>query len=245
MIEVASVYNDVVFDSANAAENGQLNFEKFNRLSKRAELRMLDYLTSDITSQVLPMLGASQKNTDWLSFLITEYPIQVQNGSITRPENYYGYESMVLLGDYSNSRDCDDTEESDEDDTPVVEGCNTTIELLGAAQFTLRCTSYIEGLKPSFTKPIAKQVGKTFKFMPQDMGSIKLTYTRYPVFAKIVSKPDPIFNDEIIDEDLSTNYEYDDSARQLLIYFITQEYAVGTREQALLQANQLEGKGAR
>lgn len=243
-IPVKEIYEDVALDSANTSENGQLGFQMFNRLSKRAELRMLDYLTSDIANQIPPILGNSQKNTDWISFLITPFPAQVINGAITRPADYYGYDSMVLLGNYQGLKNCDDTEENEDEETAVVTGCNTTIQLLGSAQFALRCTSFVEGLKPSFTNPIAKQVGRTFEFMPTDMGSVKLQYVRYPIFAKIVAKPDPIYNDEVIDEDASTNYEYDDSARQLLIYWITQEYGIHTREQALLQANQLEGKTA-
>lgn len=234
MLSVKSIYEDVALDNANTAENGQLSFSMFNRISKRAELKMLDYLTSDINNQAPPMLGSSQKNTDWVSFLITEYAAQVQNGKITRPANYYGYESMELLGNYTLPVDCEDEETTDSN------GCNITIELLGSSQFTMRCTSYIEGLKPSFTKPIAKQVGKDFYFMPIDTGSVKLQYIRYPIFAKIVSTLDTTYNDEVIDEAASTNYEYDNSARSLLIYWITQEYAIHTRERALMEVNQLE-----
>lgn len=235
MISVKSVYEDVALDTVDSATNGNLDFETFNRMSKRGELRLMDFLTGDVENIKPPTPYTTEKLKGWLSPFITPYPAQIKNGKIDKPENYYGFENFYLLGTYNIQSAC--YEEVDNQ-----EGCNTSIELLDGNKFYQRCNTFIEGLKPSFLKPIAKEVGNTFEFLPKDLGSLILEYIRYPKFAKIVSKIDPIYNDEVVDENLSTNYEYDESMRELLIYFITQSFGVKVREQALLQANELQGK---
>ena len=235
MIPVKSIYNDVALDTVDSDTNGNLDFETFNRMSKRAELRLMDFLTGDVDGVKLPAPYSTLKIKDWLSPFITPYPVQIKNGKIDKPEGYYGFENMYLLGTYNVQSSCYEEVESDE-------GCNTSIELLDGNKFYQRCNTFIEGLKPSFLKPIAKEVGNTFEFLPKDLGSIILEYIRYPKFAQIVGGIDPIYNDEVIDENLSTNYEYNENMRELLIYFITQSFGVKVRETALLQANELQGK---
>lgn len=240
MIKVSEIYDDVALDCVNSYENGELSYSMFNRLSKRAELRMLNYLSGDIENIKPPMPYNNQLLKDILAPFIEKYFAQVLGGIITRPKDYYSFDSMVLLGDYAVQSNCDD------DNTDVVQGCNTTIYVLSSDVFDMRCKTYIEGLSPSFKKPITKQVGRNFEFMPVDIGSVVLQYIRYPKFAKIVVSPNrDVYNNEVIDEALCIDYEYDEFAREMLIFWITQEYGVSSREQALLQANQLEGKSAR
>lgn len=237
MIPIQTIYEDVALDNVNTAENGNLSYAMFNRISKRSELRMLDFLSGDVENLKPPMPYTSQKVKDWLAPFITPYPKQVEKGKITRPEDYYSYENMYRLGN-GDTTECGD-EEVGED------GCNTPIELLDGKKFTTRCQTFIEGLKPSFKKPIAQAVGRTFEFLPKDLGSITLEYVRYPVFGRIVTKMDTARNDEIIDTLASKNYEWDEYARELLVYFITDTFAIHTRETALKQQNQATGKTVR
>lgn len=239
MITIASVYDDVVLDNVNAAENGNLGLLMFNRLSKRAENRVFDYLTGDIENIKPPTPYSDQKLKDILAPFIVKYSTQVVDGKITRPTDYYTYDSLVLLGNYKIQ--APDEDENDEYE-PEPDGSNTTIDILGSSQFDLRCTTYIEALKPSFTKPIARMVGKEIEFMPKDMGSVELTYIRYPVYGKIVPKIDTLYNTEVVDEALSTNYEYDEFCRELLVYFITDTFAIHTREKALKETNMVTQK---
>ncbi len=238
MLSISSVYNDVALDAVNSAENGQLSYKKFNRLSRRAELKMLNYLGGDIENMKPPIPYDNQLLRDILAPMVTPYPVQVVSGKITRPIDYYSFDSMVLLGNYQAEIEC-------EEESEIVEGCNTVIEVLDSSTFDLRCKTFIEGLEPSFNKPIAKMVGREFQFMPVDLGSVRLQYVRYPIFGIIVSKLDTVYNEQVVDEALSTNYEYDEFARDLLVYYIVKEFGVGTRETALLQANELNGKSAR
>jgi len=235
LISVKSVYEDVALDTVDSATNGNLDFETFNRMSKRAEIRLMDFLSGDVNNIKPPFPYDSSKIKEWLSPFITPYPVQIKNGKITKPDDYYGFENAYLLGTYNTQTSCFEEVEQEE-------GCNTPIELLDGDKFYQRCNTFIEGLKPSFTKPISKEVGNTFEFLPKDMGSIVVEYIRYPKFGKIVSNIDPVYNDEVIDETLSTDYEYKESMRELLIYFITQSFGVKVREAALLQANELQGK---
>lgn len=233
---IKTIYDDVALDNVNTAENGNLDFAMFNRISRRAELRMIDFLSGDIENQKPPMPYTSQKDKDWLAPFITQFPQQVTGGRITRPVDYYGYENMYRLGSGDQAACGDDIAEN---------GCNTPIELLDGRKFYTRCETFIEGLNPSFKKPIAKAVGKDFEFLPADLGSIMLEYVRYPVFGKIVVAQDTVHNDQIIDEANSTNYEWEEYARELLVYFITDTYSIHTREQALKQFNQATAKTVR
>lgn len=231
MILISSIYNDVALDNVNSAENGSLSFQMFNRLSRRGELRLLDFVTGGINNDVEMMPFTIQKDLDYTSQFIKKFTGQVADGKITRPEDYYLYQNLYLLGDYAQGIECG------EDDEIVNDGCNQPVELLEGSKFYMRCNTFIEGLQPSFTKPIVKQVGKDFEFLPRDIGSVSLEYVRYPMFGKIVPKMDTIHNDEIIDEALSTNYEWEEYARELLVYFITDTFAIHTREKALKEQN--------
>lgn len=236
MIDVISVYQDSARDNSNKNENGYFPYEMFNRISRRAELRLIDYLSGDVEGVRPPIHDSNQKNRDWLSPFIETYKGNVEGGKIDRPANYYGYDNMYVLGVYDKTANCETQQEDDD------AGCNTQITLLPRQSFYNRCNTFITGLKPSFEKPIAKLVGKRFEFMPRDLGSIALEYIRYPKFASIVSKTDPVYNDVIADPDKSQNYEWDEFARELLVWFITDTFAIHTRDQALKQQNSITSK---
>ncbi len=227
MLDIKTVYDDVVKDTANADQNGQLSYQMFSRLSRRAELRLLDYLSGGVENERLPIPWVSQKNKDWLSPLIKKYSTQVTNGIIDRPSDYYLYEDFYRLGSKANE-DCDDDEATDD--------CNTPIELLDGQQYYMRCRTFIEELKPSLDKPIAKLVGNKFEVLPKDLGSVELEYIKMPVFGSITGKIDPIYNDEV--PDVVVDYTWDERSRPLLIWFIVDEFSNHTREQGIKQFNQ-------
>lgn len=221
-LSIVSVFDDVVKDTANADQNGQLTYAQFSRLSKRAELSLLDWLTGGVTNERLPIPWVSQKNKDWLSPFITKLKTQVVNGVIERPADYYQYENFYRLGS-SVAADCDD------EDIPTEE-CNTPIEILDGAKYYDRCQTYIEELKPSLKKPISKQIGEEFEVMPKDLGSVCLEYIRLPKFGRITGKPDPLYNDEI--PDIIEDYEWTEFARPFLIFFITDFFTNKVREKS-------------
>jgi hypothetical protein len=159
----------------------------------------------------------------------------VTDGKMPRPADYYSFENLSTIGSYRDEL-CGDP--------VVIEGCNTPIELVDGQIFESRCQTHIESLKPK-NKPIAKLVGMNFEFAPADMGSVKLNYKRVPVFGKILVKHDPVYNEDVPDTDTSTNYEWPEFARRMLVWFISQQYGVANREQALTQQLQVEGKTVR
>lgn len=226
-LSIVEIYDDVVKDTANADQNGQINYAMFSRLSRRAELRLLDWLSGDVANERMPAPWVTQKNKDWLSPFIKKYPTQVINGFISRPSDYYLYEDFYRIGS-KVSDSCDDED--------LVDECNTPIEMLDGQQFYERCRTYIEELKPSIYKPITKLVGDKFELRPKDLGSVELEYIRIPVFGSITGIVDPVFNDEV--PDVIVNYEWDERSRPLLVWFIVDEYSNHTREQALKQFNQ-------
>lgn len=229
MLDIKTVYDDVVKDTANADQNGQLSYQMFTRLSRRAELRMLEWLSGPIDGNPnMPAPWKTQKNKDWLSPLIKKYPAQVVNGTIDRPSDYYLYEDFYRIGSKSDA-DCDD-------DVIVTDDCNTPIELLDGQQYYQRCRTYIDELKPSLDKPIAKLVGNKFEVLPKDLGSVELEYIALPVFGSITGKVDPIYNDEV--PDVVVNYSWDERSRPLLIWFIVDEFSNHVSSQSMKQFNQ-------
>lgn len=229
MIDSISIHQDLVLDNANKDQNAALSYAQFNRISWRAQLSMIDYLTGNIKVENAPSPPSNQKNRDLLAPLIKKYPVQVVGGIITRPDDYYMYDNAYKLNGRLIS-DCDD-------DNISRQECDTPIEILSGDKFKVRCNTYIDELKPSFLKPIVKMVGKTFEFLPSDLGSIVLEYVRYPVRATIVTKLDPVYNDQVPDTALTTHFEWDEFARELLLWFMTDQFANSIREQALKTFN--------
>lgn len=235
-LNVNDIYLDVE-DRINQPENGQLSYARFNRFSWLAQLKFIDWLSGNLDGVTVPEPYASQKSKDWLSPFITPFPTNVANGKITKPSDYYGYENMYLLGNYITESDCENEEEIDS-----ATKCNTVITLLDGAAFNKRCETFIEGLQPSFTKPIAKLVGNNFEFNPTDLGSITLEYIRYPRKAVLNTKEDTVFNDLVYDPATSIDFEWPEFARNTLVWFIADYFYDFTREQAGKQANIATGK---
>lgn len=226
-ISILEVYDDVVKDTANADQNGQLSYAQFSRISRRSEILLLDWVSGGVTNERLPIPWVSQKNKDWLSPLITKYPKQVVDGVIEKPADYYQYENFYRLGSKTNA-DCEDDDEPKDD-------CNTPIEILDGNQFYERCHTYIDELKVSLDKPICKMVGDDIEVAPKDLGSVVLEYIRLPKFGRITGKNDPVYNEEV--PDIVEDYEWSEFARPFLIWFITDMYSNKTREQAAKQFN--------
>ncbi len=209
----------------------------FNRFSWIAQLKLIDWLSGDVADQVPPQPYLSQKNKDWLAFLITKFPTQVVNGLIDKPEDYYQFENFYVLGNKVNG-DC-------EEDENKSDGCNQPIELLDGSKFYTRCNTDIEELKPSFEEPICKEIGKNFEVLPTDLGSVTLEYIRYPKRAILNTKEDTVFNDLVYDAATSEDFEWPEFAREILVWFICDSFSNRTREQALKTFNTMTGKTTR
>ena len=225
MLNSISIYKDVL-DNIAENENAHLSIPMFNRLSKRAENKILDWLTGN--ADIIPA-PPFQKNKDWISGFINKVPAQVTDGSIPKPEDYYYYDNFYRIGSKVESS-CDEDE--------VPEMCNTPIEILDGQQYYVRCRTYIDEKKPSFTKPISKLVGNTFEVLPNDLGSVVLEYVRIPVYGEVRVIHDNIYNEDVPDPATSINYEWSEGVRELLIWFISDGFSNYTREQALKTFNQ-------
>lgn len=230
MINAIEIFDDVAKDNVNTNENGTLGIDRFNRMSKRAELRMIDWLSGDVANEQPPAPYLSQKNKDWLQHLITPHSAHAQDGKITIPSDYYQYENMFRIGSKVES-DCE-SEEAEE-----IDQCDTPIDLLDGQQFNRRCKTHIKSKQPSIVKPIAKMINGKIEFRPKDVGSVTLEYIRLPKFGLVGKKTDTVYNTEVPDVTTTQNYEWPEGLREVLIWFITDTFALHTREQALKQAN--------
>lgn len=235
MLNVIEVYEDCA-DQINVQENGQFDYATFNRFSWRAQLRLLDWLSGDISGRVPPEPYLTQKNADWLIPFMSKYPTNVSNGIITRPDDYYLWQKMSLLR--GNFEDCNE-------DIDAVLIPDKVVTLLGIDKFDPRANTYIKLLKPSFDNPIAQQVGKTFEIYPKDVGSAVLYYIRYPAKAEIKTTIDTLYNQEIPDVNNSVNFEWDEGSRETLVWFIVDLFSNRERERALKETNLLTGKNSR
>lgn len=238
MIDSNDIFLDVL-DRINEPENGYITNDRFNRYSWLSQLLCIDWISGDVSNITPPIPYLAQKNRDYLSPFITPFSAQVEGAKVTKPANYYVWENAFLLGNYNVDQDC----ENDEDE--ISDGCNIPIELLSGDEFFYRCDTFIEGLQPSFSKPICKEVGNTFEFLPKDLGSITIEYIRYPIRSKRAVKLDTQYNEEVYDEANSIPFEWPEYARSLLVWFIADMFANFTREQALKQFNSASGKTVR
>ena len=248
MINVNDIYLDTL-DRINESDNGQLSIDRFNRYSWIAQLNMLDWLSGDISAktpatrysaqQSTPEPYETQKDKDWLSPFITPYPVQVVQGKIAKPPDYYQFENMYLLGQFNEQTNCI------EQITATGVNCNTSIELLDGDKYTDRCETYITRLQPSFVRPISKLVGNNFIFNPTDLGSITLEYIRYPKRATLKTVLDPVYNNQVYDPVNSVDFEWGEYARSILVWFIADLYFNFTREQSGKQFNEATGATVR
>jgi hypothetical protein len=234
MIPVTDIYDDAN-DLINAEENGSFGYSLFNRFSWKGQLRLMEWLSGDISVREPPEPYLSQKNRDWLAPFVKKFPTNVVNGIITWPSDYYLYQDLYLLRGI--------TEDCEEGEQMIVE--NKPVTVLSNDKFYKRANTFIDGLKPSQDKVIGKQVGKTFEFDPSDAGSVCLEYIRYPVKAKIVTKFDSVYNEDVPDLPNCINFEFDEYARELLVWFIADSFANRYRESALKQTNTVTGKTIR
>lgn len=234
MISADDIYKDVL-DRINDNENGAMTNNQFNRYSWLGQLACLDWVSGDISGIVPPEPYRTQKNRDYLSPFIVPFPVQVVNGKITKPSDYYTWENAYLLGNYNAT-------EIECDEDVVADGCNIAIELLSGDAFYNRCNTFIIGLKPSFLKPICKEVGNEFEFLPKDLGSITLEYIKYPIRSKRAVKLDSQYNEEVYDDTNSIGFDWPEFARPVLTWFIADLFFNYTREQAGKQFNAATGK---
>lgn len=240
-MDIISIYEDAARSRANKDENGYWDYTMFNRDMQIASNRVLDYITGDSSNQNLPISYSTQKAKDFIAFLITKYSAPIVNGVIERPANYYHFDNLFILS-LKNQEGCE-TDDTDCDmDTPIEEVIQTPVEMLDGQQFYVRSQTYIKGLKPSPQKPICKMVGNTIEFLPKELGSCTLEYIRYPIAGTIVSAEDPIYYNDVASPTLSTNSEWPEWARQIILYFLVQGFATHISETALFQMNEAMGK---
>lgn len=234
MIPFSSIFQDV---QDQMLAQGDIPISLFNRTSKISELRFIDWITGNITGNQPPEPYTTQKVKDYAAVFIKKFETHIQGNTIDRPADYYGYENMYTLATYTQPEDCED----DEQTTPT-EIVKTPITLLDGGQFTERSRTYIDELKPTFKAPIAKMVGKQIEFLPVDLGSMCLEYYRNPVFAQGVVTLDTTFNQEVVDDNASTPYEWDEKARPILVWFIVDLLSNRNSNRAKKEFNSATGK---
>lgn len=234
-MDVNSVYLNVM-DRVSPEMNGSLGIQEYNRYSKLAELRLMEWLTGNISGQPgYPEPYSTQKVKDFLSPFIATDKKQVENGIADKPDNYYMWERAAVIGDRLDEL-CGDP--------VIITGVDTPIELLDSATFDARSQTHIKSLSPSIRKPICKLVGDSILCLPKDLGSIAIEYKRYPVFGQLKVTIDQVYNNEVVDVAGSTPYEWGEYARELLVFFIVEQYPIKTRETAVQQQQQLVRKTA-
>lgn len=236
MFTIIELYN-AVNDKVRPDENGSISLTSFNIKNKAAGLNLLDYITGDVEGVKPPEPYLTQKNRDWLAWLIKKYPAQVSNGVMQRPADFYRFESLKVIGSYLDENDCGEV--------AIVHNADTPIDLLDSQAFDQRQITHIKSLRPSANKPIAKMTEDGFEFAPKDLGSVKLEYVHMPVFGEIKVKHDPVYNEDVPDDANSINPSWPDFAFNLLVWFISRAYGVGNRERSLQEQLQVEGKSVR
>jgi len=238
MITIKSVFDDVRF--LIGKENGYISISDFNRLSKMAEDRLLDWITGRVEGNILPIMYINQKDKDYVSPFITPYKTSLVDGKITKPADYYTYENLFALIVEDIICDEDDVECGSNDD--VAEITKVPVKLLDGDQFVSRLTSRIDGLRPTDKKPIAKEVGNYFEFAPNALAGVVLEYIRYPKYGVAVGMIDQIYNEEVINEGASTDYEWGEYAHKFLVQIIVDLFINSVRDTAMKSFNDTTSK---
>lgn len=242
-MDIISLYEDWARDAVNKDENGPASYEMFNRVILRASTRLLNFLTGGTSGTDMPLTYSTEKAKGFISFLITPYKQQVIDGVMKKPDDYYSFENLQSMSLKDNG--CGPDKGCDDDTNGENEIVYAPIELLDGQQFTVRSSTSIELLKP-INKPIAKEVGDNFEFLPLSIANVKLEYVRYPVAGQIKWIPDTVYNDLIADPATSIDTEWPEWAREMLIFFMTDSFANKTNQQSLKQNNiltaQIPGK---
>lgn len=237
MINVNELYLSTL-DKINEDSNGQMTNDRFNRYLWLAQLRTQDWLSSDVANILPPTMYTAQKDRDWLSIFITKFPVNVDGGFVTKPDDYNLWENAYLLGNYNKlPEDCEDE--------IAVNDCNMPIELLSGDEFFYRCNTFIEGLEPSLAKPICKEIGNKFEFLPRDLGSITIEYIRYPIKARRGVINDPVYNQEVYDPLTSEDLEWSPFAEDVISWFIADMFFNFVSNQAGKTFNVMSGKTVR
>lgn len=242
-MDIISLYEDWARDAVNKDENGPAEYEMFNRVVNRASNRLLNFLTGGTDGRTPPFSYDVEKAKGFISFLITPYKQQVIDGLMPKPADYFAFENLQIMK--LKETGCEDPKGCDDETNDVNEIIFTPVDLLDGQQFTERARTDIELLKPK-NKPIAKEIGNNFEFLPTDVGNAKLEYIRYPIPGTVNSVHDNTYNDEIADPATSIDCEWGEWARELLIFFMTDAFANKTSQQSLKQNNiltaQIPGK---
>lgn len=242
-MDIISLYEDWARDSVNKDENGTADYEMFNRVVLRASTRLLNYLTGGTDGEAPPFSYDVEKAKGFIAFLITTYKQQVVNGIMPKPDNYYSFENLYTMA--LKETGCEEPKDCDDENNGVNEIIYREVDVLDGQEFNVRAGTNIELLKPK-NKPIAKEIGKNFEFLPIDTGNARLDYIRYPIAGTVNSVPDPTYNDQIADPATSIDCEWGEWARELLIFFMTDSFANKTSQQSLKQNNiltaQIPGK---
>lgn len=242
MIDVLSIYEDVIKDAIVADQNGDLTIAMFNRLSRRAELRLIDWLSGDPAAQQPPEPWLSQKNKDYLSLFITQKKDVVKDAKINWPSDYYRFEDLYRIGLVMQSQ-CEDDDELEDEKPPVSDDKTTPITILDSSAFNERLRTFIKADMPTMEYPIGKFVGKEIEVYPKDLGNVCLEYIRYPKFASISKEIDPEYNVPVAKK--VDDYEWDEWAREPLIWFITDLFANRTSNNNLKEMNTITKKTVR
>ena len=234
-ININSLYLDVL-DDLNKNENGYMSVVQFNRYVKRAGLDMLKVLTGEMpVSQNMPMPFDTQKLKDYLYQFFEQFETV---GDFVLPSNYYNWQYLYKLG-VSSVADCE---------TGVitkVDPKDKPIPILSEDDFNGRKNSFIEGLQPTGKSPIAcittlNGNQKGVKVAPTNSGSIRLVYVRYPIYGELKTVLDTTFNQPVYDPATSIDCEFNDYARNYLVWNISGKFLTHIREQGAKQLNMAE-----
>lgn len=235
-MDVNSLFLDFC-DRAAPEMNGTVTYSKFNRMLRLAGLRLLGWLTGSIANEPgYPEPYTSLKIKNLLSPYLVTRKFQVENGIVEKPmDEFYMWERAAIIGSRKDEL-CGDP--------VIISGVDTDIELLDSAAFDYRANTHIKSLKPSGKKPICKEVGNEWHFLPVDLGSIAVEFKKYPIWGEIRTTIDPVYNVEIYDPVNSIQCEWQEGVRDALLFFLLEQVPVGTRESALQQQVQAVGKKA-
>jgi len=232
---------DIIYQRCQALSNksavgGWLNPTDFNNYANMASL--------SVVNQLFAQFQRTQKISDVIKPLVKRKQtwINSSTGILQFPSDYLYF---LSLRTYKRDKylevikECGETPPTIKDFAGIPQ---IPIKLIDSDKLAVLNQS--EKYTPNYEYPYAEETLSGFHIYPLDLGYALFTYLKQPAEVIWAYTTDPIYGLPIYDAANSVDFEYDDTAANMLVMEICKHFGIEIRDAELSQAtSQLEATG--
>lgn len=234
-VSVDTIYKRVQALSAKSSVGGWLDPAQYNEYANMASL--------SIINQQFQIFQKLQKVTDVLSPFIKRKQtwINSSNGLLQFPSDYLFF---INLRTYRRDKYLEVIKECGETPPTITDFAKVPqipIKLIDSDK--LATLNQSDKYTPNYQYPYAEETSSGFFVYPLDLGYALFTYIKQPVTVNWAFTYDA-FSLPVYDAANSVDFEYDDTASNMLVMEICKHFGIEIRDADLVQASsQLEATG--